>query len=156
MPSEPTYNTPRGPIPPRMMNTGIVIALLAVGAVIGAGTYRHFERRHPHSVLLLQPAPIAKIADPSPVAVKGQVAEVFGNKFVIQDDSGRVLVDTGPRGERTPPVAKGDTVTVQGNFERGFLHAEVMIRADGTTEGFGPPRHPRHERGPGRDFPPRT
>ena len=29
----------------------------------------------------------------------GQVAEVFGNKFIIQDDSGRTLVDTGPRGE---------------------------------------------------------
>jgi hypothetical protein len=79
---------------------------------------------------------------------KGQVAEVFGNKFIVQDDSGRTLVDTGPRGEGGKLVAKGETVTVQGHFDNGFIQANVMTRADGTSEAFGPPKHPHHERGP--------
>ena len=36
-----------------------------------------------------------------------------GNKFIVQDDSGRTLVDTDPRGDSVKPVAKGEAVTVQ-------------------------------------------
>jgi uncharacterized protein YdeI (BOF family) len=140
---------PRRKIARRLMSAGIVIAVLAVGAAGGAGAYRHFQRSHPQSVLLLEPAPIAQMTDSRPVAVKGQVAEIFGNKFIIQDDSGRTLVDTGPRGEGGKPVTKGETITVQGHFDDGFIHAIVMTRADGTSEAFGPPKHPRPEHGTG-------
>jgi hypothetical protein len=134
-------------VSPRLMSAGIVIAVLAVGAVGGAGANRYIQNSRPQSVLLLQPAPIAQMI-PGPVAVKGQVAEVFGNKVIIQDDSGRTLADTGPRGEGGKLVAKGETVTIQGRFEHGFIHANVMTRADGTSEAFGPPKHPHHEGGP--------
>ncbi len=133
----------------RRMTAGIVVAL-AVGVAGGAGAYRYVQKSHPQSVLLLQPAPIAQMADSRAVAVKGQVAEVFGNKFIIQDDSGRTLVDTGPRGEGGTLVAKGEAITVQGRFENGFIHANVMTRADGSSEAFGPPTHGPHDRGPGR------
>ena len=133
----------------RRMTAGIVVAL-AVGVAGGAGAYRYVQKSHPQSVLLLQPAPIAQMADSRAVAVKGQVAEVFGNKFIIQDDSGRTLVDTGPRGEGGSLVAKGEAITVQGRFENGFIHANVMTRADGSSEAFGPPMHGPHDRGPGR------
>jgi len=129
------------------MSASIVIALLAVGAAGGAGANRYIQKSRPQSVLLLQPAPIAQMI-PGPVAVKGKVAEVFGNKFIIQDDSGRTLADTGPRGEGGKLVAKGETITVQGHFENGFIHANVMTRADGTNEALGPPKH-RPEHGPG-------
>ena len=56
-------------------------------------------------------------------AIKGEVAEIFGNKFVVQDGTGRALVETGRRGRRRHLVAKGEAVTVQGRFENGFLHA---------------------------------
>jgi uncharacterized protein YdeI (BOF family) len=131
------------------MSAGIVVAVLALGVAGGAGATRYIQKSRPQSVLLLQPAPIAQMTDRSPVAVKGQVAEVFGNKFIVQDDSGRTLVDTGPRGEGGKLVAKGETITVQGQFENGFIRANVMTRADGTSEAFGPPHHPHHERGPG-------
>jgi hypothetical protein len=136
-------------ISPRLMTTGAIIAVLAVGAVGGAGANRYIQKHRPQAVLLLEPAPIAQLKDRSPVAIKGQVAEVFGNKFILQDDSGRTLVDTGPRGEGGKPVAKGETVTVQGQFDNGSIHAIVMTRADGTSEAFGPPRHPHPEHGPG-------
>ena len=161
MTSETTSNdAPRLPPPPRfgssrrLMTAGIAIVVLAMGTAGGAGAYRYLQKSHPQSVLLLQPAPIGQMTDSSPVAVKGQVTEVFGNKFIIQDDSGRTLVDTGPRGEGGKLVAKGDAITVQGRFEHGFIHANVMTRADGTSEAFEPPRHAHHDRGPGREPPP--
>lgn len=64
------------------------------------------------------------------------------------------LVDTGPRGEGATPVAKGDTVTVQGHFDRGVIHANVMTRADGTSEEFGPGGPPHRGHGHGREAPP--
>jgi hypothetical protein len=137
---------------PRLMTTGAIIAVLALGAAGGAGANRYIQKHRPQAVLLLQPAPIAQLKNRSPVAVKGQVAEVFGNKFIVQDDSGRTLVDTGPRGEGGKPVAKGETITVQGLFDKGSIHAIVMTRADGTSEAFGPAGHPHRGHGP-RDRP---
>lgn len=146
-PEAPRLPPPRGKVSPRMMTAGVVLAVLALGAAGGAGATRYVQRSRPQPVLLLQPAPIAQLQDRTPVAVKGQVAEVFGNKFIIQDDSGRTLIETGPCGKGGKLVAKGDTVTVQGHFDNGFVHANVLTRADGTSEAFGPPRPPH---GPGR------
>lgn len=137
--------------PPRgrsrtMKFAGAAVLILAVGAAGGVAASRYVHRHQPLAVMLLQPSPIASLKNDMPVAIKGQVAEVFGSKFIVQDDSGRALVDTGPRGDRAKLVTKGDAVTVQGRFDRGFIHAQLMTRADGTTEAFGPPR-PHH--GPG-------
>jgi hypothetical protein len=46
--------------------------------------------------------------------VKGQITEVLGNKFIVQDPSGQALVETGRASEGGGLVAKGETVTVQG------------------------------------------
>jgi hypothetical protein len=127
-----------------------LIAALAVGTVGGAGASRLLHRWQPQSVMLLEPVSIDRMKPDSMVAVKGNVAEVFGNKFILQDTNGRALVDTGPRGEGAPVVDKGEAVTVQGRFDRGSIHAQVLVRANGTTQAFGPPapKHGPHE-GPG-------
>jgi hypothetical protein len=143
-------------VPPGLIGTGIVIAVLALGAAGGAGANRYIQKWRPQSVLLLQPAPIAQMTNSGAVAIKGQVAEIFGNKFIIEDGSGRALVDTGPRGEGGTLMTKGETVTVQGQFENGSIHANVLTRADGTSEAFGPPKPPRPERGPGDRLGPRA
>ena len=71
-----------------------------------SGGIRNWRRRDGCSpaspapgLVMLTPAPITSMRDWSEVAVKGQVAEIFGNKFIVQDDSGRALVDTGRSGE---------------------------------------------------------
>jgi len=81
--------------------------------------------------------------DWSPVAVRGDVAEVFGNKFIVADDSGRALVDTGRAGEGGTLVARSEAVTVQGRFEHGFIHATVITHADGRSDVVAPPAPPR-------------
>jgi uncharacterized protein YdeI (BOF family) len=132
--------------------TGAAAALAVVliaGAALGAGGTKLAQNWQPRSVMLLQPAPIDKMTERSPVAIKGDVAEIFGNKFVVQDGSGRALVDTGPRGDDRMVVTKGETVTVQGRFDRGVVHADVLAHADGRNEAFGPPdREPKGPKGP--------
>jgi uncharacterized protein YdeI (BOF family) len=125
--------------------TALAIVLIA-GAALGAGGTRLAQNWQPQQVMLLQPAGIDKMTDGSAVAIKGEVSEVFGNKFVLQDASGRALVDTGPRGEDRAGATKGETVTVQGRFERGVVRAELIAHADGRNEGFGPP--PKGPKGP--------
>jgi len=131
------------------MLAGTVLAVLAIGVAAGAGGTRLAQRWQPRSVMLLQPAPISTMQEGSSVAVRGSVAETFGHFFILQDSSGRALVDLGPRGDDVDAAAKGENVTVQGLFDRGLIHAQFLAYADGRTEEFGPPPPPpRADRGP--------
>jgi uncharacterized protein YdeI (BOF family) len=147
---------PASPQPRRFSSTragllssaaGVLLAAALGGAALAAGPTDPVQ---PQAVMLLTPGPIGKLQPDSPVAVKGSVAEIFGNKFILQDDSGRALVDLGPRGDGGNAVTKGEAVTVQGMFDGGFVKAQVLVHADGRAEAYGPPRPPRPERGPGR------
>jgi hypothetical protein len=84
------------------------------------------------SLTPIQPIPIGA------TAVKGDVAEIFGNKFIVQDGTGRTLVETGREGEGRTLVAKGEPVQVQGRFEDGFLHAAALTHGDGKRVVIGP------------------
>ena len=112
------------------------------------------------AVMLLTPVAIGKLQASDVVAVKGNVAEIYGNKFILQDDSGRMLVDLGPRGNDANAVTKGEQVSVQGRFDRGFIAAQVVSHANGRNQAFGPPAPPPPpgpgaDRGPDRRPPPR-
>ena len=140
---------PRGPrISTRTLGIAGAAAILAAGAALGAGGTRLAQNWRPQRVMLLQPAPIGDMREATPVAIKGEVADVFGNKFIVKDGSGRALVDTGPRGEDRGIVARGETVTVQGRFDRGVIHAQILAHADGRNEAFGPPGPKEGPKGP--------
>lgn len=128
--------------------TSALAIVLIAGAALGAGGTRLAQNWQQQQVMLMQPAGIDKMTEGSPVAIKGEVTDVFGNKFVLQDSSGRALVDTGPRGEDRITAAKGETVTVQGRFERGVVRPDVIAHADGRNEAFGPPGPPNGPKGP--------
>lgn len=131
------------PSPSRKIRRRSAVAAALLGAfAVGAGATALAQRGHAVTFVALTPAPITAMKDWSPVAVKGQVAEIFGNKFVIQDDGGRALVETGRQGEGGGLVAKSETVTVQGRFEHGFIHAMAIQHADGRNDVVGPPGPP--------------
>jgi hypothetical protein len=132
----------------KLILAGTVLAVLAIGVAAGAGGTRLAQRWQPRTVMLLQPAPISTMQEGSSVAVRGSVAETFGHFFILQDSSGRALVDLG-RGDDVDAATKGENLTVQGLFDRGLIHAQVLAYADGRTEEFGsPPPPPRADRGP--------
>ncbi|MHA0330182.1 hypothetical protein [Sphingomonas melonis] len=94
--------------------------------------------------------PIAKLASSSGiVTVKGRVAEVFGNRIVVQDGSGRAMIDAGPDGASN--FTTGAPVMVQGRYDQGQLRAQFLVGPNGAVEAVGP-AHPPH--GPGAPPPP--
>lgn len=162
---EATASTPAAPagrrVQSKLIGGAALVGMLLVGAVAGAGVMKlsnHDERQ-----ALLPPVAISAMADDALVAVKGNVAEIFGNKFIISDSSGRALVDVGPEGDDAPVVKQNEEITVQGRFDNGFIRAGMVIHADGRVDELRPPhRHgprdggPRHgwkDVGPGRHGP---
>lgn len=138
--SPPTHRRLR----PRGLLAGVALAVLVAGAAAGAGGMKLAQNWQPRSVMLLQPTAIDRLQPGGPAAVRGNVAEIFGKMFVVDDGSGRALIDLGPRGESADVVTKGETVTIQGMFDRGIVHAQIVSHADGRSEAFGPPPHPPH------------
>jgi uncharacterized protein YdeI (BOF family) len=149
-------NIDRNALPPsshwkpkrRLAAASALAIVLIAGAALGAGGTRIAQQWQPQRVMLLQPAAIDKMVEGAPVAIKGEVTDVFGGKFVLQDATGRALVDAGPRGEDRVTAAKGETVAVQGRFDRGVVHPDVISHADGRNEAFGPPGPPKGPKDP--------
>ncbi|CZT36751.1 hypothetical protein GA0004734_00037410 [Rhizobium sp. 9140] len=132
----------------RLALTGVAsVALLALGIAGGAGAMKLAKP----SVEMAPMAPVAisTLPDGDLVTIKGKVAEIFGNKFVLQDASGRALVETGPTGEDGKLVTVNEEISVQGRFDDGFLHASFLVHPDGRIEALGPAgKPPHHGHGP--------
>lgn len=127
-------------------------ALLVLGAAGGAG-----------AVSLTRPAvemaptvatPVARLAASSGiVTVRGRVAEVYGDRFVIQDGTGRALVAAGRDGEAS--VTRGAPVMIQGRYDNGQMRARFLVDANGQVREVGPGGRPPHPHGgPGAPPPP--
>lgn len=131
---------------PRRSGRALAIAAALVAAcAAGAGATALAQRGRAVTYVALAPSPIAAMQERSQVALEGAVAETFGNKFVVEDGSGRALVETGRAGEGRDLVAKGEKLVVQGRFDHGFVHAISIRHADGRTDGLAPPPPPRRE-----------
>jgi len=136
---------------PRTGRIALAAAVLAVGGAAGAGAV---ELTRPSVEMApVRPVAIASLGQNSGlVTLKGRVAEVYGNKFVMDDGTGHALVDTGPRGEDGSLFRQGAVETVQGRYERGFVHATFLIDQAGTVTALAPP--PPGHRGPPPPPPP--
>ena len=144
---------------PRRGNLALVGAgLLALGGAAGAVVMA--ETRPSVSMAPATPVAIRSLSSTGIVTIRGRVAEIYGNKFIMADASGRALVDTGREGDDRQLVTAGEPVTVQGRFDRGFVHAAFLIGPDSKVVALGPlagpPHGPHGRRGPdgGPDGPP--
>ena len=141
--NEPKPGPTPQPRPVRFKGRTAVAAAIVGAFAVGAGATALAQRAHPPiTFVALTPGPVSAMKDWAPVAVKGKVAEIFGNKFILEDDSGRALVETGPRGDNGTLVTKSEPVTVQGRFEHGFIHAIAIEHGDGHTDVVAPPGPP--------------
>ncbi|WP_182084237.1 hypothetical protein [Aureimonas sp. ME7] len=126
---------------------------LAIGALtlpLIAGSTLAFGQGAP-KVPEPTPATVSQLRDMNDLRLEGRVAEVFGSRFVLEDATGRTLVETGPRGGRGDLVKAGDTVLVDGRFERGQVDAR-SISVGGAERVVLERPHPERDgpRGPGR------
>jgi len=133
---------------------GSAVALIALGAAGGAGAMS--MTRPGIEMAPAVPTAIARLSQTSGiVTVKGKVADVYGNRFIVQDGSGRALVDAGSDGARH--LQSGGTVMIQGRYDEGQVRASYLVDSEGHVEAVGPPPGPPHGPlpvgpiGPGRD-----
>ncbi len=146
-PTPPPASPAARPTPAFRRRRGLqAAAALLIAFGLGGAAVHLADGTRPTTVVALTPGPIASIKDGSATAVKGQVTDVFGNRFVLADETGKALIDTGRSGEGRDLVKPGETVTVQGRFDRGSLRAVVLSHADGRQDGLDP--------GPGAGRPP--
>ena len=82
------------------------------------------------------------------ITIKGKVAELFGDKFILEDSSGRILIQTGPAGPRSIAVKAGETVSVVGMPRDKTFDARQILRENGEVV-FAAPQPP-----PGMAVPP--
>lgn len=125
-----------------LVAAGAAAALLASGIAGGAAGAVMLRSAPATFQAGLAATPIAQLSSGGPVALDGKVVEIFGSKFVIDDGTARALVETGRAGEGGDLVAAGEPVTVQGRFEKGFLHASALRHADGDVDELAPPPPP--------------
>lgn len=122
--------------------------LLVVGGAAGAVTVA--ATRPSVTMAPATPVAIRSLQSDGIVTIRGTVAEIYGNKFVMADPTGRALVDLGREGEDGTLVAAGQPVTIQGRFEHGFVHASFLVGAGGKVTALGPlGGPPRGHHGPG-------
>ena len=132
--------------------------LLALGGTTGAVVMA--QTRPSVSMAPATPVAIRTLSSSGIVTIRGRVVEVYGNKFVMEDGSGRALVDTGREGDERQLATVNQPVTVQGRFERGFVHAAFLVGPDNKVLALGPLAGPPHgphdgpDRGPGAPPPP--
>jgi len=156
----PEHQDTRFPAAPRRsVRLALVGAgLLALGGAAGAVVVA--ETRPTVSMAPAAPVAIRSLGSSGIVTIRGRVAEVYGNKFVMEDGTGRALVDLGPDGDRRALAAVGTPVTVQGRFARGFMHAAFLVGPDSKVVALGPLGEPPHgprggpDHGPGAPPPP--
>lgn len=148
------WKNPVGHIPHRMKLASGVAVLLALGGAAGAGAVAY--TRPPVEMAPTVPTAIAQVPQRSGITtVKGKVAEVYGDRFVLQDGTGRLLVDVGRDG--SGQVRSGNALMVQGRYDNGQLRASYLVDPQGGVTQVGappPPPPPPPPRGPGRDAPP--
>jgi hypothetical protein len=61
--------------------------------------------------------PIREIQQTQGLTISGVVTAVFGNKFVIDDGTGQILVETGPPWYHQIRINQGEAVTVIGKYD---------------------------------------
>lgn len=140
--TEETTTTPESSKPNRLstrakIGAGVATLLLAGSAIGATGV----AMTRP-TVAMAPSTPVAIAAMPadSLVTIKGRVVELYGNRAIIGDGSGKTLVDLGRpdwTGLSAPLVKPGDQVTVQGFSRDGGIRTMFLVGADGKTVAVG-------------------
>jgi uncharacterized protein YdeI (BOF family) len=77
------------------------------------------------------------------VTISGTVTNVVGNEFIVDDGTGQMIVDAGPRWYHTIHVTQGERVKVIGEYDNDDFDAYQITRSNGEVmtirDGTGRP-----------------
>ncbi|HSI17563.1 MAG TPA: hypothetical protein VK980_07335 [Sphingomonas sp.] len=116
------------------------VLLLVLGAAGGAAVVE--TTRPSVEMAPASPVAISSLAQRDGiVTIKGKVAEVYGDRFILADGSGRTMVDTG---HDSTAATTGAALTVQGRYDDGQFHASFLVDQAGNVMSVGPRHGFRH------------
>lgn len=72
------------------------------------------------------------------VVVRARIADVFGDRVLIEDATGRILVEIGPATVRPAVLEAGQSVEVEGRLRGRTIEARRVALMDATAEGAAP------------------
>lgn len=76
------------------------------------------------------------------VSITGQVRSVMGNEFVLDDGTGQIIVDAGPRWYHTISVSVSERLTVVGSYDDDDFDAYTITRGNGEVIQIRPASGP--------------
>lgn len=100
---------------------------------------------------------ISELKKQSGLSVSGVVRSVVGNKFVLDDGTGQLIVEAGPRWYQPLNLTEGERITVVGEYDDEDFDAFSVTRASGEVIEIRPSDGPppwaggRGERGEQRE-----
>jgi uncharacterized protein YdeI (BOF family) len=75
--------------------------------------------------------------------VSGEIVSVVGNDFVLDDGTGQIIIDAGPRWWQEIDLSPGEEVTVTGELgKENEIDAYSITRGDGSTIEIRSPEGP--------------
>jgi uncharacterized protein YdeI (BOF family) len=87
--------------------------------------------------------PIRDLQRNSGIFISGQIRSVVGNEFILDDGTGQIIVDAGPRWFRQINLTPGERVTVVGKYDDQEFDAFTITRQNGQViqirQAGGPP-----------------
>lgn len=81
----------------------------------------------------------------TPTTISGRVVgfgEADENEWIIEDSSGQVRVEAGPRRWRNINLSEGETITVLGEMDDGEFDAFSITRSNGSIINIRSPKGP--------------
>ncbi|XFA73151.1 OB-fold nucleic acid binding domain-containing protein [Thermosynechococcaceae cyanobacterium Okahandja] len=86
--------------------------------------------------------PIGNLRAFQGITIQGTIRSVVGNKFILDDGTGQVIVDAGPSWYHQLNLREGETVTVVGKQGRHDFDAFQITRANGEVTQIRPSMGP--------------
>lgn len=87
--------------------------------------------------------PISELSNYREITISGTVRSVVGNEFTLNDGTGEIIVDPGPRWWQEIDLTPGETVIVTGEYDDDDFDAYRIVRDNGETieirDRSGPP-----------------
>lgn len=114
-----------------------LFSLLAVTTIISSGAATSAFAQALTRISDLRPSK-------TPTTISGKVVgfgEADENEWIIDDGSGRIRVDAGPRRWRDINVSKGETIRVVGEMDDGEFDAFSVTRSNGSVINIRSPQN---------------
>ncbi|MEN9216388.1 MAG: NirD/YgiW/YdeI family stress tolerance protein [Gloeomargarita sp. HHBFW_bins_162] len=106
-----------------------LVTLTAVAALMGG-------------VAVQAQVPIRELQRHRGITITGTIRSVVGNEFILDDGTGQVIVDAGPRWYHQLNLKPGERVTVVGKYDDDDFDAYTITRSNGEVINIRQPGGP--------------